>query len=122
MDIKIVTVLHQGDEKKEYIVLQALDKCNLKPYMILDNTYDTDGVASNKHRHVFKFPDWTVEKNEYIFLTTKPGLNKKGQTNTKEPASYLYWGLNSSVWNQSGDKVHLVKITDSTVFNVPSVV
>lgn len=63
--------------------------------MILDNTYDTNGVASNKHRHVFKFPDWTVEKNEYIFLTTKPGLNKKWQTNTKEPASYLYWGLNS---------------------------
>ena len=57
MDLKVISAGGQGDQKSEYVVLQAKKDCNLNSYMIFDETYKDDGSASNKHRNVFIFPD-----------------------------------------------------------------
>ncbi|WP_339508246.1 hypothetical protein [Pseudomonas sp. RL_35y_Pfl2_P42] len=121
MDLTVVSVGGQGDQKGEYVALRAKEDCNLSGYMIFDETYKNDGSASNKHRHVFIFPNWTVKKDEYIFLFTRSGKNERGMTQKQTPASYFYWGLKSSVWNEGGDKVHLIKTASATAFKVPSV-
>ena len=120
MDLKITLVGGQGDEKVEYVALQAKKDCNLSSYMIFDNTYTSDGSASNKHRHVFTFPNWEVKKDEIIILFTKSGVKTRGKTKDGKPVSYFYWGLKSSVWNEGGDKVHLIKAESAISFNVPS--
>ncbi|AHL34729.1 hypothetical protein CD58_18305 [Pseudomonas brassicacearum] len=122
MDLEVIRVVEQGDAKNEYVVIRAQKACDLKGYMILDETYKDDGSTSNKHRHVFTFPSWEVEEDEYIFISTRSGTNRKGKTTEGTPASYFYWGLNSSVWNEEGDKVHLVKIESAVTFKVPSAV
>ncbi|MEE5086703.1 MULTISPECIES: hypothetical protein [unclassified Pseudomonas] len=121
MDLKVMSVGGQGDQKSEYVALQATKDCNLNNYMIFDETYKDDGSASNKHRHIFIFPDWTIKKGEFIFLFTRPGSNNRGVTQQKNPASYFYWGLKSSVWNEEGDKVHIVKTESKATFKVPSI-
>lgn len=122
MDLKVVQVRAQGDEKKEVVILRALEDCNLKGYMIFDETFNSDGSTSNKHRHIFFFPSWEVKKGDQIFLRTRAGINIKGKTLEGDPASYFYWGLNSPVWNEEGDKVHLIKIQSATTLKVPSAV
>jgi hypothetical protein len=121
MDLKVIRVREQGDEKKEYVTIQAKEDCNLEGYMIFDETFKNDGSASNKHRHVFIFPDWEVKKNEWVFLFTCSGKNTRGKTKDSSPASYFYWGLKSPVWNEEGDKVHLIKVESAMTLKVPSV-
>lgn len=121
MDLKVISVGGQGDQKSEYVALQAKKDCNLNSYMIFDETYKDDGSSSNKHRHVFIFPDWTVKEGEWIFIFTRSGSNNRGVTQQKKPASYFYWGLKSSVWNEEGDKVHIIKTESKATFKVPSI-
>ncbi|WP_204126618.1 hypothetical protein [Pseudomonas ogarae] len=122
MDLKVIRVVEQGDAENEFVVVRALKACDLKGYMILDETYNDDGSTSNKQRHVFTFPSWRVEEGEYIFISTKAGANRKGKTTEGTPTSYFYWGLNRSVWNEEGDKVHLIKIESAATFKVSSAV
>ncbi|MCX2546577.1 hypothetical protein [Pseudomonas sp. COW5] len=122
MDLRVSEVRAQGDEKKEVVVIRALKDCNLKGNIIFDETFKSDGSTSNVHRHVFVFPNWKVEKGDHIFLRTRSGENRKGETDKGNVAHYFHWGLNSPVWNEQGDKVHLIKVESATVFEVPSVV
>ncbi|CAI8878442.1 hypothetical protein [Pseudomonas brassicacearum] len=121
MDLSIIRVEEQGDEKKEYVILRAEEKCNLEGYMIFDETFKNDGSASNKHRHVFIFPNWEVKKNEYVYVFTKSGENKRGESAVGNAASYFFWGLNSPVWNEEGDKVHLIKVRSAITHKVPKI-
>ncbi len=120
MDLKIGEVRAQGDETKEVVVIRALKDCNLKSYMIFDETFKSDGSTSNVHRHVFIFPSWEVKQNDYIFLRTRVGTNRKGKTKQGDPANYFHWQLNSPVWNEKGDKVHLINVESAITFKVPS--
>lgn len=120
MDLKVIAVRAQGDEKKELVLIRALKDCNLKGHMIFDETFKHDGSSSNAHRHVFIFPSWEVKKDDYIFLRTRIGINRKGETEEGTPAHYLHWNLNNSVWNEKGDKVHLINVESAITFKVPS--
>lgn len=93
---------------EERVVLYVLEDCNLKMYLLFDSTYDENGNISNKHRHMFVFPDQQVKKGDYVLLYTKTGkdhthVNKVGSTTYN-----LYWGLLNYVWNNEGDTVHLI--------------
>lgn len=121
MELKLVSVTSQGDPAKEYLTLRVLEGCNLKNYMVLDSTFNSDGTTSNKHRHVFVFPDWEVEKNDYIFLRTRPGKHGKFTTSNGFPAHGFHWGLSSPVWNETGDTVHLIKMSAVKKLNIPAI-
>lgn len=120
MDLKVVSVGEQGNEEKEYVALSAKEACNLKGYIIFDETFKNDGSASNKHRHVFIFPSWEVKKGELILVFTRPGKDKRSAVGDI-PVSNFYWGLKSPVWNEEGDNVHLIKVASTITFKVPSV-
>ncbi|MGE1091361.1 hypothetical protein [Pseudomonas zeae] len=122
MDLRVAEVRAQGDETKEEVVIRVKKDCNLAGYMIFDETFKSDGTVSNKHRHVFIFPDWEVKEDDHIFVRTRVGKDAKGKTKQGTPAHYFYFGLNSPVWNEEGDKVHLIKIEKSIEFRVSRVV
>lgn len=120
MDLKVTKVTGQGDEKKEYVTIRANKDCNLKGYIVFDDTFNEDGSKSNKHRHIFIFPDREVKKDDRIFLRTRAGKDSRGLTKTGTPAHRFHWGLNSPVWNEDGDTVHLIKIQGQQDFKVVS--
>jgi hypothetical protein len=119
MDLRVSEVRAQGDEKKEVVVIKALKDCNLKGNIVFDETFKSDGSTSNVHRHVFIFPDWDVEKGDHIFLRTRSGRNRKGETTKGDAAHYFHWGLNSPVWNEKGDTVHLISVESAVKFEIP---
>lgn len=90
MNLEIERVADNANDE-ERVVLYVLEDCNLNWYLLFDSTYDENGNVSNKHRHMYVFPDQQVKKGDYVLLYTKTGkdhthVNKVGTTTYN-----LYW-------------------------------
>lgn len=111
MELKLIKI-KDAQTEEELVVLKALAKCNINSYILFDTTYVEKGIVSNKHRHLFIFPDLVVEEGDYIWLYTKPGIYGT-HTNTSGTITHkLYWGIKSSIWNNEGDKAYLIHYDD----------
>ncbi len=110
MNIKLQQIIDNGKHSDERIVLKALTTVNLANYMILDATYLPDGKLSNKARHVYWFKSKIVNANDTIVLYTKNGQPSETKNTNGSTSHFLFWGLDSSVWNNTGDKATLVDI------------
>lgn len=112
MDLKIIGIRSAG-ERNERLLIRVVRDCNLKGYMVIDNTYDENGVLSNVHRHVYVFPDVNTTKGDIIRLYTKKGTNNNNNGSFgKESVLYrnFYWGFDEevTVWNKDGDTPYLL--------------
>ncbi|GLO25451.1 hypothetical protein [Pseudomonas putida] len=121
MELKLWGARSQGDASKEYLIIKVLKDCNLNKFIVCDRTFGSDGSASNKHRHVYFFPSFEVKEGDYVWLYTRPGVYFKGETKDGSTGHGFCWGLNSSVWNESGDRAHLVKVSGIEVLDIPAV-
>lgn len=119
MKLEIRAVQGQVDAPNEYLMLLALDDCDLSSYAGADNTYDASGSASNKVRHTFFFPSKQVKKGEWVALYTKSGKYNLGKTTSEKPLHCFYWGLTNAVWNDSRDIAHLLEISGVKKLKVP---
>lgn len=70
MDLKLIKIKDARTDN-ERVVLKVLSKCNINSYILFDTTYDESGIVSNKHRHIFIFPDLVVAEGDFIWLYTK---------------------------------------------------
>lgn len=112
MDLKLINIRDAGQDR-ERVLIRVLKDCNLKGYMIVDNTYDENGQISNVNRHVFIFPDCDVSKGDIVRLYTKRGNNYSGEANYgRDIVTYhnFFWGFDNgaTVWNQDGDTVYIL--------------
>ena len=71
-DLKLIKIKDARTDN-ERVVLKVLSKCNINSYILFDTTFDESGIVSNKHRHLFVFPDLVVEEGDFIWLYTKSG-------------------------------------------------
>ena len=107
-NLQLVEVRDAGSTN-ERVFMHALEDLNLCNYVVTDTTYRADGVPSNKLRHVYEFEARSVKKGEYVSLYSKVGTYNLGET-TGSPASpihKIYWGLEETIWNKTGDRAHL---------------
>lgn len=107
MNLEIRKVADNATDE-ERVVLYVLADCNLNDYLMFDSTYDEEGNISNKHRHMFVFPDQNVKKGDFVWIYSKDGNAYKRGNNSNTTTYILYWGLNCHVWNNDGDTVHLI--------------
>lgn len=112
MDLKTYKLKNSSKPKDEHIIFQVLTDTNLQKYCFCDNSYNTEGELSNKHRHVFFFPNLDVNQNDFVFVHNVEGdyntaKNKGGSIN-----HHIYWGINTCVWNDDIDGVFLIEISD----------
>ena len=106
--LKIISIGNSGNLQDEHVYLKAEADCNLGDYLFTDSTYGSNEAPSNKLRHVFFFPVLTVKKGDYVALWTQKGTySVNAATTTKAPQHNLYWGLQETVWNITGDKAFL---------------
>lgn len=111
MDIQVLYVKNAGDNKKERIVLEVLNDCDIGEYILFDTTYSGDYV-SDKIKHSFWFPDKKLKAGDKIIVYTKEGENKKKENSKGNSSYFLYWGLDCTVWNKGADCAILIKIAD----------
>lgn len=111
MDLKLIKIKDARTDN-ERVVLKVLSKCNVNSYILIDTTYDENGIVSNKHRHLFVFPDLVVEEGDFIWLYTKPGAYATHANTSGTITHNIYWGVNSYIWNNEGDRAYLMHYDD----------
>ena len=104
------------DTKNDLLLFQAKEKCVLSDYIVYDKTYNESGDESNIFPHMYRFPDITLEKGEYVALRLHKGNTNKGATKQNEVCYNVFWGIDdkASIFNDDGDVVHLVRIAEET--------
>ena len=113
MDIELIGIRNAG-ESRERLLIRVVNDCNLRGYMVIDNTYDENGILSNVHRHVYVFPDYDVARGDIVRLYTCRGRDKstEGTFGKTEKVIYhnFYWGFDddSTVWNKEGDTPYIL--------------
>lgn len=107
MDVKISGILNRGTDD-ERLVLKVLRNCNMNEYVVFDTTFDENGVVSNKHRHLYVFPQKDVKANDTVVLYTKRGNYSTIYNDNGTTSHFFYWNLDIHVWNNEGDIVYLV--------------
>lgn len=111
MKLEITQVLGFGSQDTERVMMRVLADCNLHYYILTDTTYTDDTHISNKLRHMHWFHNKEVKQGDEVVLYTKKGTESAiGLTNGKTRYT-LYWGLDGSVWNNTGDGALLFEIT-----------
>lgn len=114
MNLEFKAIGKKGEDD-EFILFYAKETCNLKNYLIHDDTFDADGELSNKLRHMYRFNrSITVKKGEYVALYVKRTGDYKVNSYLKSYCHIFYWGLDVSVFNNVGDHLYLLKIEDSS--------
>jgi len=114
MELQIIEI-RDASEKDERIFMKVTEKCNLSSYLIYDETFDAEGNPSNLLPHMYRFPNVEVEKGDRVSLRTqhKNKKNYKGTLNDNTtPCHFIYWGLDTNIFNNDGDTVHLIKIAE----------
>lgn len=99
------------DGEKEYILLQLPQGSRLHDYAIYDTTYDESGKTSNKWPHFFRFSkeDGVMQQDGYVCLYKK---SHKPSFENGFYIKYVEMKMQTSIINEDGDKLYLVKITD----------
>lgn len=121
MKIKIKKVVDHGTHSSERVWFEVTADCNLKYYMITDTTYTGENSISNKVRHVYWFAPKDVKKGDEVLLYTKKGLYKTESINNgKNTRYFLFWGLESFVWNNTGDAAILFEMNSWNTTKVVS--
>lgn len=110
MKLKILSIHNHGDADKEFVLLQAMEDCDIGRYALADSTYTADNKVSNKLRHFYWFQDRNIKKGEYISLWTGKGSDTIA-TKDGVPLHRFHWGLASAVWNDTGDCAALLEIS-----------
>lgn len=113
MDLKILGV-YDADTSNERLTLSVVNDCNISNYIVMDTTYDEDGKEKNVWRHALTLPDLEVKKGDQVKIYTRNGtsrsvLSKSGDCHLH----FVYWGLNTHIWNNEGDIAYLFHVSDS---------
>lgn len=115
MSLQIVKIHEKGTGNKEYVELKVLEACDLVGFIVSDTTYIAENTVSNRLRHMYWFLSQKVAKGDYVFLRTGKGTDTV-HANTAGTKTYVrYWGLDSSVWNNTGDTAVLFALKDWSV-------
>jgi hypothetical protein len=109
MNIKIDQIVDHG-QQNERVDLSVVANTDLSHFLIADTTFGEYNRISNKLRHMHWFSAKKVISGDKIILFTRKGIDKSEKINSINTKYYLYWQLDSSVWNDAGDAAVLFQI------------
>lgn len=109
MKVKIRNIVDHG-HNDERIVLDVNADTDIGEYLVLDTTYTSSGVVSNKVRHPYWFPDKKVKSGDVVVIYTKKGTNSQQVNKDGSTSHFFYWGLDNNVWNNDGDCALLLHV------------
>lgn len=112
MDVRITGINVDGDATKEYVTLHVDRDCDIGDYILADTTYVSPDAVSNELRHMYWFPAKEVEAGDTIILRTGRGTDTQEEKKDGTMKHRFFWGLRSSVWNDTGDTALLVQIAE----------
>ncbi len=118
MDVQISTISGHGDAAKGYVYIKVDNDCDIGHYLLSDTTYKSEGVVSNKLRHIYWFPDQKVKAGDVVVLRTGKGTNISEKMDDGHIKYRFYWQLGSAVWNNDGDAAVLIRAPEWAHYKV----
>lgn len=117
MDLKIRGFFGQNTND-ERVTLDVLNDCNIKNYVVMDTTYNSDGTISNRWRHALQLPDLMVKQGDQIKIYTRNGNNRtvRAKSNLCD-IHFVFWGLDGHIWNKEGDIAYLYQMADFSTYS-----
>jgi len=115
MELEFLKVNREGPE---YVLFRVSEDTNLWQFIVFDTTYDEDGNPSNLNRHSFFFRNKNVSKGDYVVIYTLDGQDSEFKNKAGSITHVFYWGLDTEVWNNTGDRVLLVKVDEFRRFKI----
>lgn len=113
MELNLNSVIDTGNHENERLVLDVVEDCNLKYFLIFDSTYKGEHKISNKLRHTYWFTSKEVKAGDLVVLYTRKkrtGEKEEIQNSDGTTSHFFFWGLDSYVWNNDGDVAGLMRI------------
>jgi len=99
MKIEIVKIIDRGVANNERLWLKVLVNTNLSYFIVIDTIYTSPNSISNLPRHTHWFRPKEVRAGDSIVLYTRPGTPSETKNADGSTIHYLFWGLNTTVWN-----------------------
>ena len=112
MKLLLIGVKNAGSLPGERLLIRVRDDTDVGEYLLADTTYQGEGQVSSKLRHVFWLPDREVSRGDLVVVYTKEGADKSRENESGNRTHFLYWGLDRTVWNKSGDAATLFHIDE----------
>lgn len=103
MKIEIVKTIDRGVANKERLWLKVLADTDLVYFIVFDTTYTSPDSISNLQRHAHWFNNRQVRAGDYVVLYTGHGTASQLRNQNGTTTHFLYWGLDKTVWNATGD-------------------
>jgi len=110
MKIEIVKILDRGTANKERLWLRVLQDTNLQFFIVFDTTYTSTISISNLQRHAYWFYPKDVKAGDNVILHTKQGIPSESKDTSGTTNHYVFWGLDKTIWNNTGDCAVLFEI------------
>lgn len=110
MKLEIVNISACGNAEQEFVLLAAIEDCNLGDFIMTDSSYERPGVLSNRIRHTYRFPEKQIEKGALIKLKTGIGQDIDEVNCEGKMLHLFHWNLKKAVWNDTGDRAFLFQI------------
>lgn len=117
----VIQKVGENTNGKERILFYATAGTNLNDYAVYDTTYDEKENVSNKMRHFYRFPeDEIMEEDGYVCLFVDDSNTQA--TVDGQRIKTFHMGLhNMTIFNDSIDKVYLIKIDETQKKSVDKV-
>ncbi|HCR35937.1 hypothetical protein A2130_00225 [Candidatus Woesebacteria bacterium GWC2_33_12] len=109
-NIKIQGIVDGGVANNERLILQATGIDNIGLYVVFLTRETTPGRISSTPKNSYWFPDQNVKDGDKIVLYTKSGVSSQRANPNGSTTFFYYWGLSSTVFNNSSDTAALLKI------------
>jgi hypothetical protein len=103
MKLQIIKIIDRGIPHQERIWFRVLGEIDLSYFIVFDTTYLTPNSISNIQRHAYWFAPKQVKSGDYVILYTGLGTPTESKNNDGSTNHFLYWGIDKTIWNKSGD-------------------
>lgn len=110
MKIEIVNIVDRGVANKERLWLKVIATTNLNYFIVFDTTYTSQNAISNLQRHAYWFKPKEVRAGDSVVLYTKSGTPSEQKNQDGSTTHFMFWGLEKTVWNNSGDCAVLFEV------------
>lgn len=112
MNLVIQSFADAEDFKKERLILKAQTNLDVGAYAVMHSVAASDGNPTSGSKLSFWFPDGEVKAGDLVVLYSKNGERSTKQLKSGATVHFFYWGLDKSIWDQSGTGAVLLRIDE----------
>ena len=100
MNLKLRSIVAQGNLKNERLTLKALQNLDIGDYLVAQSGYERNSPTTTLF-HTLWFPYKPIKKGDLVVVYTKNGSNSERELDNGNTAHFFYFDFSEAIWNDS---------------------